>query len=79
VNLMGSLDCATGECCVEFRRDVAGKPAARWTALWSSTDRFAGEDARPPREADNALDLRTGHVGVVTDSDAIARIVAEVG
>jgi pimeloyl-ACP methyl ester carboxylesterase len=78
LNVMGSLDCATGSCCVDYRRDVAAKPAARWSALWSSTDRFAGDDARPPREADNAVDLRTGHVGAVTNAAAIARIVGEL-
>ena len=78
VNVMGSIDCATGSCCVDYRRDAAAKPAARWSALWSSTDRFAGDDSRPPREADNAIDLRTGHVGAVTNASAIARIVEEL-
>ena len=78
LNVMGSIDCATGSCCVDYRRDVAGKPEARWSALWSSTDRFAGEDARPPREADSAFDLRVGHVGAVTNATAIARIIEEL-
>jgi pimeloyl-ACP methyl ester carboxylesterase len=79
LNVMGSIDCASGTCCADYRRDVVATPAARWSALWSSTDRFAGDDARPPRAADNALDLRTGHVVAVTNAAAIARIVAELG
>ena len=79
VNVMGSIDCPTGDCCVAYRRDVGQKPAARWTALWSSTDRFAGDDSRPPHGADDAFDLRTGHVGAVTARAAISRIVAELG
>jgi triacylglycerol lipase len=78
LKLMGSIDCASGTCCADYRRDVVKKPAARWSALWSSTDRFAGDDARAPREADNAVDLRVGHVGAVTNAGAIARIVAEL-
>jgi pimeloyl-ACP methyl ester carboxylesterase len=76
--VMASIECATGECCVQFREDMARKPAAPWTALWSSTDRFAGDDAFPPPEADKRVDLRTGHVGAVTSGAARATIVAEV-
>lgn len=78
LDVMGSIDCGTGACCVEFRRDVAAKPQARWSALWSTTDRFAGGDARPPRAADNVVDTRTGHVGAVTSQQGIAAIVAEL-
>ncbi|HVT76656.1 MAG TPA: alpha/beta hydrolase [Acidimicrobiales bacterium] len=78
INLMGALDCGTAPCCARFRDDVAAKPAARWAALWSSRDRFAGDDAHPPQAADNALDIRTGHVGAVTTKTGIAAIAAEL-
>jgi pimeloyl-ACP methyl ester carboxylesterase len=78
LNLMGSIDCATGECCARFRADVAAKPQATWSALWSSTDRFAGDDARPPRAADNAVDTRTGHVGAVTSAKGIGLVKSEL-
>lgn len=76
--VMGAIDCATATCCIQFRAAVEEKPAVPWTALWSSRDRFAGEDARPPRSADNARDIRTGHVGAVTTATGIAAIVAEL-
>jgi pimeloyl-ACP methyl ester carboxylesterase len=78
VNVMGSIDCATGSCCARYRDDVAVKPEARWTALWSSTDRFAGDDSRPPGAADNARDIRTGHAAAVTSRVGIAAIRAEL-
>jgi pimeloyl-ACP methyl ester carboxylesterase len=75
---IGAIDCGTGDCCLRFRTDVDKKPAMPWTALWSSRDRFAGDDARPPRAADNARDIRTGHVGAVTTASGIAAVVAEL-
>jgi pimeloyl-ACP methyl ester carboxylesterase len=78
VNVMGSIDCATGDCCVDYRRDVAAKPPARWTALWSSTDRVAGDDGRPPRATDNAVDIRTSHTGAVTSPAGKEAVLAEL-
>ncbi|HUR76614.1 MAG TPA: alpha/beta hydrolase [Acidimicrobiales bacterium] len=76
--VMGSIDCATGDCCAQFRIDMNAKPTARWSALWSSTDRIAGEDGKAPRAADNAVDIRTGHLGAVTTQSGIAAIAAEL-
>lgn len=78
LNVMGSIDCATDACCARFRAEVAAKPAARWSALWSSRDRVGGNDARPPAAADRAVDLRTGHASAVTSPRAIAAIAAEL-
>ena len=79
IDLVPSLDCATGPCCARFREDLLGTPAARWTALWSSTDRVAGDDGRPPDAADASTDIRTSHLGAVLDRDALAHITAAVG
>lgn len=64
--IMGSIECADGPCCSAYRQDVAAKPSVRWSALWSSTDRVAGDDGRPPRLADDIIDIRTSHTGAVT-------------
>jgi pimeloyl-ACP methyl ester carboxylesterase len=63
--LVRSLGCGSGDCCVAFRRDLQGRPKAHWTVLWSSKDRIAGEDGRPPTRADDAIDLRLGHVAMI--------------
>jgi pimeloyl-ACP methyl ester carboxylesterase len=76
--VLGALDCATADCCAQFRVDMDARPSARWTALWSSTDRIAGDDGAPPRAADNAIDIRTSHLGAVTSQAGIAAIAAEL-
>ena len=63
--VLGAIDCAHASCCADFRADLERKPVARWTALWSSRDRIAGDDARPPDEADAARDIGTTHLGFV--------------
>ena len=84
VDLLPSIDCATADCCVAFRRDVEEKPAAQWTALWSSRDRVAGDDGKPPASADVEIDTRTSHLGFIRDrrgqvaiTDALASMLAE--
>jgi len=78
LNPMGALDCATADCCARFRVDVAAKPAARWSVLWSSRDRFAGDDSRPPVLADTSRDISTGHTGAVTSRQGIDCIRGEL-
>lgn len=68
LDLLPSIDCATAPCCETFRADLhTTPPRARWTALWSSRDRIAGQDAHPPPDADDDRDTGTSHVGFVTD------------
>ena len=74
VSVMGSIDCATGECCTDYRRDLTAPLAARWVAIWSSRDRIAGEDSRPPAEADVVLDVDASHLGLVRSEAGIAAI-----
>jgi pimeloyl-ACP methyl ester carboxylesterase len=78
IDVLASIECATGPCCARYRDDLRAKPAATWTALWSSTDRIAGDDARPPAEADRAVDLGTGHLRAVLDGGAIEQIADAV-
>ncbi|MDQ2648609.1 MAG: alpha/beta fold hydrolase [Actinomycetota bacterium] len=66
LDLMPSLECGQGPCCTAFRADLLATPTATWTALWSSTDRVAGDEGRPPRSADEEFDLRLGHLAMVT-------------
>jgi pimeloyl-ACP methyl ester carboxylesterase len=63
--VLGSVDCATGTCCTAFREEMEQRPAAGWTALWSSTDTIGAELSRPPAAADRSVDLRTSHLGGV--------------
>jgi pimeloyl-ACP methyl ester carboxylesterase len=78
IDVLASIECATGPCCTGYREDVRAKPAATWTALWSSADRIAGDDARPPAEADDAIDLGTGHLRAVLDGGAVEQIADAV-
>jgi pimeloyl-ACP methyl ester carboxylesterase len=64
VDLLGSIDCADGACCSDLRPDLAQVPVAPWTALWSSADRIAGDDARCTG-ATRTVDLGTSHLGAV--------------
>ena len=74
VPVMGSIDCATGACCTDYRRDLTAPLAVRWVAVWSSRDRIAGEDGRPPDEADVVLDVDASHLGLVRSEAGIAAI-----
>jgi pimeloyl-ACP methyl ester carboxylesterase len=64
-DVLGSVDCAAGSCCTDFRTEMEQTPAADWTALWSSTDTIGAELSRPPAAADRSVDLRTSHLGGV--------------
>lgn len=74
VPVMGSIDCATGACCVDYRRDLTAPLSVRWVAVWSSRDRVAGEASRPPAESDVVLDVDASHLGLVRSEAGIAAI-----
>lgn len=74
VPIMGSIDCATADCCDAYRRDLTAPLSVRWIAIWSSRDRLAGEDSRPPAEADVVLDVDASHLGLVRTETGIAAI-----
>jgi pimeloyl-ACP methyl ester carboxylesterase len=76
VDVLASVDCADGECCADYRRDVVAKPAARWTAIWSSADTVSGNDGRPPAVADEAVDVPVSHLGLVRSTRGIDAIAA---
>lgn len=76
LSFMASIDCADGPCCTAFRSDMTCKPDARWIALWSSLDRVARKDGRPPQAADVAVDIRTSHIGAVLTRAGIHAIIA---
>ncbi len=65
VDVLGSIDCADGDCCTRFRTDMTAKPIATWTAIWSSRDGIGGGDAAPPAEADHSVDVATTHLGAI--------------
>lgn len=78
VPLLPSIDCGDGPCCARFRVDLARIPTVPWRALWSSRDRMARADGRPPAGVD-ARDIETSHVGAVTSrrgQQAIAQALA---
>ena len=70
VGMMGSIDCADGDCCKRFRAEMTTKPQAVWTAIWSSRDGIGGNDATPPAEADHAVDISTTHLGAIASVPA---------
>jgi pimeloyl-ACP methyl ester carboxylesterase len=74
VDVLASIDCRDGDCCVAYRRDVDVKPAVPWTAIWSSADSIAGNDGRPPAVADHAVDVPVSHLALVRDPRAIDAI-----
>jgi len=63
--LLASIECADGPCCEAYRADLRRRPDAPWVALWSSADRVAGDDARPPIEATSSRDVGGSHLGLV--------------
>jgi pimeloyl-ACP methyl ester carboxylesterase len=65
IDVLASVDCAAGPCCAALRREVLQRPAARWVALWSSTDSIGGALSVRPAGAAVSKDLRTSHVGGV--------------
>ena len=64
LDVMGSIECADGPCCTTFRRQMTDVPAPRWTAIRSTADRIAGDDALV-RGADRELVIATSHLGAV--------------
>jgi pimeloyl-ACP methyl ester carboxylesterase len=78
IDVLASIDCRDGDCCVAYRRDVEEKPAARWTAIWSSTDSIAGNDGRPPAVADETVDVPVSHLALVRDPRAVEAIEAAI-
>lgn len=75
VRILPSIDCATASCCDRYRADLGRRPAARWVALWSSTDRVAGVGSRPPAGADRAVDVGGGHLGMVVRDGGIRAVI----
>jgi pimeloyl-ACP methyl ester carboxylesterase len=65
IDVMASIECRDGACCEQYRADLLRTPEARWSALWSSTDSIAGDDGRPPAGADEVIDGRTSHLGIL--------------
>ena len=65
IDVLGSVECDTGACCVDFRRQMDQVPATPWTALWSSVDTIGGEQSAPPGGAGGRHDLGTSHLGAV--------------
>jgi pimeloyl-ACP methyl ester carboxylesterase len=76
VDTMGSVDCADGDCCTQFRAEMTAKPPAAWTAIWSSRDGIGGRDAMPPAAADDAVDIATTHLGSIASVPAWTAIAA---
>jgi hypothetical protein len=72
------LDCATGECCAQFRHDLDAPVAAPWTAVWSRRDRIVPPDDLLTDGA-RQIEVDASHVGLVTSRegrDAIAKVVS---
>lgn len=76
VDLLPSLDCATAPCCERFRAELAGDPDVPWTAIWSAGDRVVGDDARPPAEAEAAVEVPVGHLALVRARAGLAAVHA---
>jgi len=82
VDVMSSIDCATGPCCERFRVDVQRAPDAPWTVLWSRRDRIARADATPPVGCTTSADIGTTHLGAVLSARgqrAVANALAAPG
>lgn len=76
ISVIGAIDCASGDCCARFRTDMNAKPSCWWIALWSSIDRIARGDGRPPTIADVVIDIRTSHVGAVRSPAGIGQVMS---
>ena len=72
------LDCATDQCCTQFRQDLDAKVAAPWTVVWSGRDRLVPPDDLLIDGAQQ-VEVDASHVGLVTSREgraAIARVVS---
>jgi hypothetical protein len=64
LDVMGSIECATGPCCARFRDAMHEVPDVPWTAIVSSSDRIAGSDAEVVGPT-ATVDVGTSHLGSV--------------
>jgi len=71
-----ALDCATADCCVAFRADLARPVGVAWTAIWSRADRIVPPD-EARHEGATHVEVPSGHMGAVV-SDASRRVIVEV-
>jgi pimeloyl-ACP methyl ester carboxylesterase len=64
LDVLGSVDCADGPCCAVFRQQMSVRPRCPWTAIRSTADGIAGDQARvegPDRE----IVTSTTHLGAI--------------
>jgi pimeloyl-ACP methyl ester carboxylesterase len=64
LDVLGSMQCASGACCQDFREQMSILPSSRWILVRSSVDRIAGELAQAAG-ADMEIVTTTTHLGGV--------------
>jgi pimeloyl-ACP methyl ester carboxylesterase len=69
-----ALDCATAACCEQFRADLLAPLAMRWTAIVSPIDRIVPLQDALVDGADERVEVRASHVGLVTSARGRAAI-----
>jgi pimeloyl-ACP methyl ester carboxylesterase len=68
-----ALDCATADCCAEFRADLRRAVEVTWVAVWSPHDRIvAAHEAR--HDGAQLVEVRASHLGLVTSPAARSAI-----
>lgn len=73
-----ALDCAHGECCRDFRDDLARELPVRWTAIVSRRDRVVRPDDALTDGAE-VVEVDTSHLGLVRSTAGVAAVLAAVG
>lgn len=73
-----ALDCAHGECCRDFRADLAREVAVPWTAIVSRRDRVVPlEDALT--DGADVVEVDASHLGLVRGAAGVAAALAAAG
>ena len=73
-----ALDCAHGQCCRDFRADLARELTVPWTAIVSRRDRIVRlEDAMI--DGAEVVEVDASHLGLVRGTAGVAAVLAAVG
>ncbi len=69
-----ALNCATAECCADFRVDLGRAVEVPWTAIWSRRDRIVRDGEARHEDATELVEVDATHLGLVTSARGRAAI-----
>lgn len=78
IDILGSIECAQGPCCRDFRDQMDAVPACPWTLIRSTADRIAGDQACVPGASTETV-IATSHLGAVLSTQGWGAIGDALG